>query len=316
MNATSTTGTGHVATPAVRELVHPRDALMQTMQRIYNYRMTTTSGGNLSVRDANGDIWITPARVDKGNLRREDMIRVDGDGVAHGPHPPSSEYPFHKAIYDARPDLGAIVHAHPVALVAFSISKQVPDTNLFAKSRHTCGTPGFADYALPGSAALGEVIAETFAQGHDAVVLENHGVVVGGQTLADAFQRFETFEFTAKTAVKAKQLGEVTPLTEEQIEMRRVAPPAWPTFAPGPATVAEKEARQMIVDFCERGYRQRLLISTEGSFSMRLGGDAFVITPSNVDRLTMSVHDPVLIDHGRAEAGKAPSRAARLHAAI
>ncbi|MEM9914175.1 MAG: class II aldolase/adducin family protein, partial [Planctomycetota bacterium] len=101
-----------------------------------------------------------------------------------------------------------------------------------------------------------------------------------------------------------------------QIEMRRVAPPAWPTFTPGPATVAEKEARQMIVDFCERGYRQRLLISTEGSFSMRLGGDAFVITPSNVDRLTMSVHDPVLIDHGRAEAGKAPSRAARLHAAI
>ncbi|MEM6855758.1 MAG: class II aldolase/adducin family protein, partial [Planctomycetota bacterium] len=176
--------------------------------------------------------------------------------------------------------------------------------------------PGFADYALPGSAALGDVIAETFAQGHDAVVLENHGVVVGGQTLADAFQRFETFEFTAKTAVKAKQLGEVTPLTEEQIEMRRVAPPAWPTFTPGPATVAEKEARQMIVDFCERGYRQRLLISTEGSFSMRLGGDAFVITPSNVDRLTMSVHDPVLIDHGRAEAGKAPSRAARLHAAI
>jgi L-fuculose-phosphate aldolase len=299
-----------------RELVHPRDALMQTMQRIYQYRMTTTSGGNLSVRDANGDIWITPARVDKGNLRRDDMIRVDAEGHAHGPHPPSSEYPFHRAIYDARPDLKAIVHAHPVALVAFSISKRVPETRLFAKSRHTCGEPGFAEYALPGSAALGRVIAETFSRGHDAVVLENHGVVVGGTSLPDAFQRFETFEFTAKTAIKAGHLGEVHALSEEQIKQRSTPPPDLPNFVPGFASVAEKEARQEIIDFCRRGYRQRLLISTEGSFSKRLGAESFVITPSNVDRLTMGVHDPVLIEAGRAEAGKQPSRATRLHAAI
>ncbi|MEM6458803.1 MAG: class II aldolase/adducin family protein [Planctomycetota bacterium] len=299
-----------------RELVHPRDALMQTMQRIYRYRMTTTSGGNLSLRDADGDLWITPARVDKGNLRPEDMIRLDADGHAHGPHPPSSEHPFHRAIYDARPDLGAIVHAHPVALVAFSISKQVPDTRLFAKSRHTCGEPGFADYALPGSAALGDVIAQTFAKGHNAVILENHGVVVGGTDLADAFQRFETLEFTAKTLVKAGHLGGATPLTDQQIAQRNTPPPPLPDFDPPPATVAEKEARRQIVDFCRRGYEQRLLISTEGSFSARLGPDRFVITPSNVDRLSMSVHDPVLIDAGRAEAGKTPSRATRLHAAV
>jgi L-fuculose-phosphate aldolase len=299
-----------------RELTHPRDALMRTMQRIYRYRMTTTSGGNLSVRDAHGDIWITPARVDKGGLRREDMIRVDAQGNAHGPHPPSSEFPFHKAIYKARPDLKAVVHAHPVALVAFSVSKQVPDTRLLAKARLTCGEPGFAPYALPGSEALGKVIAETFAQGHDAVVLENHGVVVGGRSLDDAFQRFETLEFTAKTWVKAKLLGEVQVLDEPAIAARRTPPPAWETFAPGPATVAEKEARQQIVDFCARGYQQRLLISTEGSLSRRLGPASFVITPSNVDRLSMSVHDPVLIESGRAEAGRTPSRAARLHDAI
>ncbi|MEO1235495.1 MAG: class II aldolase/adducin family protein [Planctomycetota bacterium] len=304
------------APDGARDLIHPRDALMQTMQRIYRYRMTTTSGGNLSLRDVHGDIWITPARVDKGNLRREDMVRVDGDGVAHGPHPPSSEYPFHKAVYDARPDLGAIVHAHPVALVAFSITKRVPDTRLFAKSWATCGEPGFAPYRLPGSAALGQVIAQTFARGHDAVVLENHGVVVGGRTLAEAFARFETFEFTAKTLVKAGHLGPVTTLTDDQIALRRDRPPPPPEFTPGPADVAEKDARQRVVDFCRRGYRQRLLISTEGSFSARLGPDRFVITPSNVDRLTLSVHDPVLIDAGRAEAGKTPSRATRLHAAI
>ncbi|MEM1210837.1 MAG: class II aldolase/adducin family protein [Planctomycetota bacterium] len=305
------------SSPALpRELIHPRDALMQTMQRIYQYRMTTTSGGNLSLRDVHGDIWITPARVDKGNLQRDDMIRVDAQGEAHGPHPPSSEYPFHRAIYDARPDLGAIVHAHPVALVAFSITKRAPDTRLFAKSWHTCGEPGFAPYALPGSAALGQVIAETFAKGHDAVILENHGVVVGGKTLADAFARFETFEFTAKTLIKAGHLGPVTTLTDKQIALRDQGPPPLPAFSPGPADVAEKDARRCIVDFCRRGYRQRLLISTEGSLSTRLGPDRFVITPSNADRLSLSVQDPVLIDGGRAEAGKTPSRAARLHAAI
>ncbi len=303
-----------------RDLDHPRDLLLATMQRIYGYRMTTTSGGNLSVRDRNGDVWITPARVDKGGLTRDDMVRVSPDGTAHGKHPPSSEYPFHRAIYDARPDLHAIVHAHPVALVAFSIAKKTPNTKLFAKSQFICGQPGFAPYALPGSRELGDVIAQTFRRGHDAVVLENHGVVVGGAHMTDAFGRFETFEFTAKTLIKAGQLGTPRFLTDAQIESRRQPPDPWPAFLPGAARVEEKDARRQLTDFCQRGYRQRLLISTEGSFSVRLGDatheTCFVITPSGVDRLSMSIDDPVLIENGQAEAGKQPSRAARLHAAI
>ena len=308
---------------ASRDLLHPRDALVATMQRIYGYRMTTTSGGNLSIRDRNGDVWITPARVDKGALSRDDMIRVEPNGTAHGPHPPSSEYPFHRAIYDARPDLKAIVHAHPVALVAFSIAKRVPDTRVVAKSRLICGEPGFAPYALPGSQTLGSVIADTFAQGHDAVVLENHGVVVGGTSMTEAFGRFETFEFTAKTLIKAGQLGTPRMLSDAQIAARRQPPTALPSFDPDAASVAEKDARRQLVDFCQRGYRQRLMISTEGSVSLRLsndtsasGGPTFVITPGNADRLAMRIDDPVLIDAGRAEAGKTPSRAAALHAAI
>src|SRR5918912_1068103 len=123
-------------------LVHPRDQLLRTMDRIYRYRMTTTSGGNLSIRDTNGDLWITPARVDKGGLRRDDIVCVHPDGTSEGLHPPSSEFPFHQAIYRARPDLGAIVHAHPVALVAFSIIGEVPNTRLFHQARHVCGEAG------------------------------------------------------------------------------------------------------------------------------------------------------------------------------
>src|SRR3954470_7777891 len=109
-----------------RDLIHPRDAILRTMERISRYRMTTTSGGNLSIRDDDGTLWITPARVDKGSLRREDIVHVRGDGSTEGVHPPSSEFPFHKAIYEARPELRGIVHAHPVALVAFSICRKVP----------------------------------------------------------------------------------------------------------------------------------------------------------------------------------------------
>src|SRR4051812_16725840 len=96
-----------------RDLTHPRDEIMRTMERIYRYRMTTTSGGNLSIRADDGAIWITPARIDKGSLTRADIIRVAPDGPAEGPHRPSSELPFHRAIYAARPELRGIVHAHP-----------------------------------------------------------------------------------------------------------------------------------------------------------------------------------------------------------
>src|ERR1700678_4098550 len=157
-----------------RSLLHPRDEIMRTMERIYRYRMTTTSGGNLSIRAPNGDIWITPTRVDKGSLRREDIVRVCADGRCEGLYPPSSELPFHKAIYQQRPDLGGIIHAHAVALVAFSVCRRVPDTRLFPQAHQVCGTGGFAPYALPGSVKLGRNIANTFAKGFNCVVLENH----------------------------------------------------------------------------------------------------------------------------------------------
>ena len=78
------------------ELMHPADQLVTIMNRIYQYGMTTTSGGNLSIRDENGDIWITPSGIDKGNLTRADINCVKPDGTILGPHKPSVELPFHK----------------------------------------------------------------------------------------------------------------------------------------------------------------------------------------------------------------------------
>src|SRR5208337_4061721 len=156
-----------------------------------------------------GDIWITPARVDKGSLTRDDIVRVAPDGTVEGPHRPSSEFPFHQAVYETRPDIRAVVHAHPVALVAFSICRQTPDTRLFHQAHFMCGRTGFAPYALPGSRRLGRNIAEAFGAGCDSVILENHGVVVGGESLSHGFQRFDAFEFAAKTVIKGRRLGDV-----------------------------------------------------------------------------------------------------------
>lgn len=250
-----------------RTITHPRDLLTSAMERIYSYRMTTTSGGNLSILDDEGSIWITPARIDKGGLRREDIMEIRHDGAIIGPHKPSSEFPFHRMIYQARPDLRAIIHAHPVALVAFSICGRTPDTRIFPKARVVCGEVGFAPYALPGSEALGRSIAAEFAKGFHCVMLENHGVVVGGATFREAFMRFETLEFAAKTIVKASALGKVRHAgTEDFAAEKRLGKPLQP-FAPVQASSEERELRRELAAFVRRGYRQRLLISTEGSFS-------------------------------------------------
>ena len=289
---------------------------MNTMERIYRYRMTTTSGGNLSIRDQAGDIWITPARVDKGNLQRGDIVCVRADGTVEGKHPPSSEFPFHRSIYDVRPDVNSIVHAHPVALVAFSICQQIPETGLFHQAHAVCGRTGFAEYALPGSEALGNVIAEQFRAGCDSVILENHGVVVGGDSLPHAFQRFEAFEFAAKTIIKAKQLAEVRYLSDSQLQQAHGRTVKVESFNPTAATIRERALRKELCDFIQRGCRQRLLISTEGSFSARVDDQSFLITPTHQDRESLEIRDLVLVKRGRMEAGKKASRAVVAHQAI
>jgi L-fuculose-phosphate aldolase len=299
-----------------RQYLHPRDDIMQTMSRIYGYRMTTTSGGNLSIRDESGDIWISPARVDKGNLTRKDIVCVKADGRIEGLHPPSSEFPFHKAIYEARPDIRAIVHAHPVALVAFSICGTVPNTRLFHQTYSVSGKIGFAPYACPGSQQLGANIAATFAKGCDSVILENHGVVVGGTSLADAFQRFEAFEFAGKTLIKAQQLGEVRYLDDAQLQQAADRSVMLAPFEPGHATPSEQELRRELCQFLRRGCRQRLLISTEGSFSARLDSESFLITPTQRDREKLRAEDLVLVMDGQRESGKKASRAIWAHQVI
>jgi L-fuculose-phosphate aldolase len=298
------------------DLMPPREQIVTIMQRIYGYSMTTTSGGNLSVLDAEGDMWITPAGVDKGALTASDIICVKPDGKVIGPHRPSSETPFHRAIYARRSDFRAIVHAHPPALVSFSIVRKLPNTKIIPQAHYVCGTVGYAPYALPGSEELGAIIATTFGEGVDVVLLENHGVVSGGESLLAAFERFETLDFCARTLIRARTVGEVCSLSDEEIELSRQRGKKLPRFNPKVHTTAELTLRKKIVDVVHRAYDQRLMTSTEGTVSARVDDESFLITPFGVDRKYLDIEDIVLIRNGRRERRKQPSRAVRLHMTI
>lgn len=298
----------------MESLFPPRDQLLEAMDRIYRFRMTTTSGGNLSIRDG-ANVWITPARVDKGNLRREDIVLVRPDGSTHGLHRPSSELPFHQAIYAARHDVNAVVHAHPVALVAFSMCGVLPPTRLFHQAHQVCGEVAIAPYALPGSQKLGDHIAAT-ARRVNCILLENHGVVVGGRNLLEAYQRFEALEFAARTGIQARRLGTVRLLDDRQLEVARSRRIDLTPLPPKPASTHECELRRLLCEFVKRGVRQRLLISTEGSFSARVDNESFLITPSQRDRYSLQPSDIVLVRGETCESGKMPSRAAMAHQAI
>ena len=299
------------------ELMHPSDQIALIISRVYRRGMTTTSGGNISIIDEYGDIWITPSAVDKGTLTAADIMCVKADGTIIGKHKPSSEFPFHKAIYKNRPDLKAIIHAHPPALVSFSIVRQIPNTNVISQAKHTCGSIGYADYELPGSKALGEKIATEFKKGFKAIIMENHGTVLGGSDLNDAYDRFETFEFCARAILFSKSLGHTNYLTDKQIE---AFDSQLPSLLPEQEVVSyppdDQEKRAEICNIVRRACRQGLMISSYGTVSVRWKKNDFLITPTHLSRWDIALEDVVQIKDGKREPGKIPSRSVLLHQKI
>lgn len=298
-------------------LMHPADQLVLIISRIYNSGYTTTSGGNLSIMDEDGNMWITPSGIDKGSLKPSDIMCIKPDGSIIGPHKPSSEYPFHRALYKMRPQMKAVIHAHPPGLVTFSIVHQIPDTHILPQMHNVCGPIGFAPYDVPGSEALGEKIAEEFRKNpeYKAVIMENHGVVLCGEDIGDAYQRFETLELCARTIINARALGEPIYLTDAQLNKHDVKDSLSniPHFMNVEHPSDERAIRSEICKLVRRACNQKLMCSSYGTVSKRWRGDDFLITPPGVQRWDIDENDIVQVKDGMAEAGKIPSRAVALH---
>lgn len=297
--------------------MHPADQLVMFMQRIYDRGLTTTSGGNLSIMDVDGNIWITPAGIDKGTLTRNDIICVKPNGEIIGNHKPSSELPFHESVYRMRPDIRAVLHAHPPGLVAFSIARKLPDLDLIPTVRKTCSRVSIAKYAVPGSDELGENIGKEFAKDVDIVLLENHGVCIGASDMFAAFMMFETLDYTANLEIYAAKLGKVKKLSPEAIKMTQTRfHLLMDDFIPNSRSSEELEARREMIKLIRRSYKQGLFTATHGTYSVRLSDGSFIITPFNRDRAYLEPEDLVRIKGGMKEQGKVPSRAVKAHELI
>ncbi len=297
--------------------MHPADQLVMFMQRIYDKGLTTTSGGNLSIRDEAGDVWITPASIDKGSLTRNDIICVKADGTVIGPHKPSSELPFHLSVYARRPDLQAVLHAHPPALVAFSIVRKLPDLTLVHSVRKECENVAMSTYALPGSEKLGQNIGKEFDKGNNIVFLENHGVCIGAQDMFTAFKLFESMEYAANLEILANKIGKPTPPDPEAHKKTQTRfHTQMDDFIPRSRSSEELAARRDMITFIHRSYRQGLFTATHGTYSVRLSDGSFLITPFGHDRAYLEEEDLVRVKHGMKEEGKIPSRAVAYFQAV
>lgn len=191
--------------------------------RLYDRGLIAGPDGNVSVRLPSGHILVTPAGLSKVDVTPEDLVELTADGAQVTPgRSASSEVGMHLRIYRERPDVRAIVHAHPPIATAFGVAgRDFMDAVLPEVIFHLGRVP-LVPFALPGTPALGDAMAPYLAD-HDAFLLASHGATTVGPSLRLAHQRMESLEHAARILQAASQIGPVTPLRPEDVEALRRA---------------------------------------------------------------------------------------------
>ena len=199
------------------------DEIVAVCCRLYDRGLIAGQDGNVSVRLSSGHILVTPSGLSKVDVTPDDLVELtaEGEQVTGGPAA-SSEIGMHLRIYRERPDVRAIVHAHPPIATAFGVvGRDFMDAVLPEVIFHLGRVP-LVPFALPGTPALGDAMAPYLAD-HDAFLLASHGATTVGPTLRLAHQRMESLEHAARILHAASQIGSVTPLRAEDIAALRAA---------------------------------------------------------------------------------------------
>jgi len=187
------------------------------MRRLYRQGLTTTSGGNISLKLSDRIILITPSATDKGRMQWKEIGIMSSSGKNLTPElKPSIEHEMHLLIYQKKKDITAIVHAHPVFASAFTAMKCKINTNLTAEAKAICGDPCFVPYALMGTKELASLASESIADS-DILLLENHGILTTGSSLLQAFDKLEVLENAAKMTLIVEITGKKKPLNRLRI---------------------------------------------------------------------------------------------------
>ncbi len=194
-----------------------RVAVAGIMTRLYARGLTTTSGGNVSLRCGEDRVLITAAAADKGTLTAAQVAVIGLDGKNHTPKlKPSSETAMHLEILRRHPRVQAVVHAHPAAASTFCVVEQKLDCRLVAEAYALVGEPAFAPYALTGTDDLAREVAGCIGPQTACVLMENHGVLAVGASLLEAFDRLEVLENVARITIFAAVMGGGRAMTAER----------------------------------------------------------------------------------------------------
>jgi L-fuculose-phosphate aldolase len=193
-----------------------RDELVATVRRLDALGLNRGSTGNASVRGTHAaGFWITPTGMG-AEAAAADLVWMADDGSVDGPWQPSSEWPFHRAIYRARPDLSAVVHMHPVHATAVAcLRRPLPAFHYMVAVAGGDDIP-CTPYHLFGTEALSHSVAEAFRDRH-ACLMANHGLVAGGSSLKHATKVAVEVEALCETYLKACAVGEPVLLSREEM---------------------------------------------------------------------------------------------------
>jgi L-fuculose-phosphate aldolase len=196
-------------------------------QRVYNRGMVAANDGNFSVKVGPNEILCTPTGVSKGFMTPNMICKVDLEGnvlKSDGIHKPSSEIKMHLRVYKLRPDVKAVVHAHPMYATAHAIAGIPLNKQIMPESTIFLGEVPIAKYGLPSTPEIPDAV-EPFLGSHDAVLLENHGALAWGVDLLSAYFKLESLEFYAELSYRSQMLGGARELPTKEvdrlIELRR-----------------------------------------------------------------------------------------------
>ena len=193
-----------------------RRGIVRVCKLMWERGLIAGPDGNVSVRISFEHVLVTPRGFSKASVEENDLVLVKLDGKrVGGRHEPSSELAMHLAIYRAREDVNAVVHAHPPVATAFAVAGIGLPGNVLPELAVQMGEVPVVPYATPGTEAMPEAIAP-FLPNHDAFLLANHGATTLGCTLAEAHQRMESLEHSANILLTARLLGRVNALGIEE----------------------------------------------------------------------------------------------------
>jgi len=175
--------------------------------------------GNISIRLNDDELLITPGGVSKGMMQPEDIVKLALDGAvlaSRDGKKPSSEFRMHLIVYQNRPDVRAVVHAHPPTATGFAVAGVALDTPFLPEVVVRTGPTPLVPYAIPGGEELPESMAP-YVRKYDTLLMGNHGVVAYGKTMFDAMSALETVELNARIYLTAYHLGNINFLSRDQV---------------------------------------------------------------------------------------------------